>query len=66
MPTKKYTDIMRAEAMILLAVNHYDTEKVGQLMNIPRRVVQRWNRQFPTEAAVIPIQVMVERAITHL
>lgn len=65
MATREYTDVMRTEAMILLAVHHYDFDAVSQIMKVPPKVLRRWNREVSAEAQ-IPIKDLLERAIRQL
>ena len=62
----KYPDRVKAEALILMALNNYNSHVVSEIMNIPASTIRRWNRTLAEDITRIPVQVMIDRTINHL
>lgn len=62
MAYKKYGEAEVAEALVRLAVNHYDWNKTEEQTGIPVRTLRRWDKDVPKKG----VPDLLERAITRL
>ena len=57
-----YSDIEKAEAIIMLAVNKYNFQKTADDFGVPVQTLRRWNKNVPKKS----VPELLERAIQRL
>lgn len=57
-----YSDIEKAEALIMLAVDRYNFQKTADRFNVPVQTLRRWNKNVPKKG----VRELLERAIQRL